>query len=173
MSVTSLHKNNPESCAVPVHHHKNANPPMQHYFNQFWSNFTNLPGLFNMWRSNSFWPDSTFCMMGPVLDITENGKEYKIHAELPGMQEKDVDISINGRSLTLKGEKQEEREEKHDSTLLRERSYGSFQRVLPLPESIDTHRVTASFKDGLLTIKLPKKAKAAKEAPKSDVRQAA
>ena len=92
----------------------------------------------------------------PKMDLEETEKEYRITAELPGMDEKDVEVLLTGNAITLKGEKKEEKEEKGKSSYHMERSYGSFQRTVPLPEGIDLKKVDADFKNGVLTVKLPK-----------------
>ncbi|MFA5180639.1 MAG: Hsp20/alpha crystallin family protein [Syntrophales bacterium] len=102
----------------------------------------------------------------PSLDVRENDKEVHIQVELPGMDEKDVEVLLTDNSLTLKGEKKEDREDKGKDFYHVERSYGSFQRVITLPEGIDTKKAEAKFKKGILSISLPKvelpKAKAKK-----------
>jgi len=94
------------------------------------------------------------------MDLEETEKEYRITAELPGMEEKDVEVLLAGNTLTLKGEKKEEKEEKGKSFYHVERSYGTFQRTVPLPEGIDLKKIDAEFKNGVLTVKLPKTAEA-------------
>jgi HSP20 family protein len=158
---------------VPVHHEQSAFAPMQHYFNQLCAGFMNGRGIFSLWQGNRFWPESSFSLMEPALDISETGKAFAIRVELPGMEEKDIDISINNHYLTLKGRKQEEFHEEDENTLLRERSYGAFQRVLQLPETANAERAKAYFKNGVLTVELPKTAKATKEMRKLDIEHAA
>jgi HSP20 family protein len=97
----------------------------------------------------------------PKLDVKESDKELHITAELPGMEEKDIEVSITRDSLTLKGEKKEEKEEKDKNYWYSERRYGSFHRVIPLSEGIDTRKADASFSKGVLKIVIPKTAKAA------------
>ena len=92
----------------------------------------------------------------PSLDIRENDKELTIKAELPGMDEKDVEVLLTENTLTLKGEKKEEKEDRGRDYYHMERTYGSFQRVINLPEGIDTKKAEAKFKNGVLSINLPK-----------------
>lgn len=96
----------------------------------------------------------------PSVDITESDKEIRVSAELPGMDEKDIDITLNHDSLTIKGEKREEQEDKGKDYYRMERSYGSFSRTIPLPAEIETDKVNAHYKKGILTITIPKSAKA-------------
>ena len=92
----------------------------------------------------------------PSVDVAENADGIIITAELPGMTEDDVDISIIDSVLTLGGEKKQEKEIKEDSYHRIERSYGKFQRFFNLPTSIKSGDVKATFKDGILTINIPK-----------------
>lgn len=96
----------------------------------------------------------------PAVEVAEDETSYRITAELPGMEEKDVELSLAGDVLTLKGEKRQEREEKEGSTVVSERRYGSFRRSFPLPEDADPERIEASFKNGVLTVTVPRKPEA-------------
>ena len=108
----------------------------------------------------------------PRLNVEENEKEYLISAELPGMDEKDIDLSIDNNMLTVKGEKKEEKEEKQKDYHLVERHFGSFSRSFELPEGIDVEKVEAHFKKGVLKISLPKTPQAQKEVKKITVKAA-
>ncbi len=92
----------------------------------------------------------------PKVDFTEDDKEYRITAELPGMNEKDIEVTMDEHSITIKGEKKEDKEDKGKNYYYRERRYGSFTRTIPLPEDVDVDKVEAKFKNGVLTLKLPK-----------------
>jgi len=106
----------------------------------------------------------------PSVDVFENDKEIKITAELPGMDDKDIDVSLNKDSLTIKGEKKEEKEEKKKDYYHMERSYGSFSRTIPLPAEVDTDKVKAEFKKGVLMVTMPKTSKAIEETKKIAVK---
>jgi len=93
----------------------------------------------------------------PAVDIAETADKVEIKAEVPGMDAKDIDISLTGDILTIKGEKKSEREEKKESYHLVERSYGSFSRSLRLPTAVNADKIEASYKQGVLTITCPKK----------------
>ncbi len=108
----------------------------------------------------------------PAVDIVESDKGYEINADLPGMDEKNIEVKVTDGVLTMKGERQEEKEEKKKDYYLQERSFGSFQRSFELPESVDADKIEASFKKGVLTVKLPKKAEAQKPAKKIEVKAA-
>lgn len=93
----------------------------------------------------------------PALDISETESAVTVKAELPGVDAKDVDVSLSGDVLTIKGEKKEEKEEKERSYHRVERSYGSFSRTLRLPATVDADKIEASFDKGVLEITMPKK----------------
>ena len=94
----------------------------------------------------------------PAVDIDETEKEMVITAELPGVSDKDVEVSLAGDVLTIKGEKKAEKEEKRGDTTYVERQFGSFARSVRLPFEVKDEQIDAKFKDGVLTIHLPKPA---------------
>jgi HSP20 family protein len=106
----------------------------------------------------------------PSIDVKESDKDISVTAELPGLGDKDIDVSLSRDSLTIKGEKKEEKEEKGKDYYHMERSFGSFSRTIPLPAEIDVDKVKAEFKKGLLTVILPKSEKAMKEKKKISVK---
>jgi HSP20 family protein len=106
----------------------------------------------------------------PRVNVAESDREIKVSAELPGIDEKDIDISLSENELTIKGEKKEEKEEKKENYYRMERSYGSFSRVIPLPCKVDSDKVEAQFKKGVLNITLPKSPEAVKESKKIEVK---
>jgi HSP20 family protein len=93
----------------------------------------------------------------PAVDVSETADQVVIKAEVPGMEAKDIDISLAGDVLTIKGEKKSEREEKKENYHLVERTYGSFSRSLKLPTAVDADKIEASYKQGVLTVSCPKK----------------
>ena len=102
----------------------------------------------------------------PKVDVTETKNEFSISAELPGIDDKDIDVTLDDGTLTLKGEKKVEKEDKQGEFYSRERSYGSFQRTFKVPETIDQNKINASFNKGILTVKLPKTLESRKEVKK-------
>jgi HSP20 family protein len=92
----------------------------------------------------------------PSVNVDENDKAYTVTAELPGLDDEDVSIELEGHMLILKGEKKEEREEKEGSFLCRERCYGTFERRIALSDDVDRDKVDAHYRKGVLTITLPK-----------------
>jgi HSP20 family protein len=106
----------------------------------------------------------------PRVDVTENDKEIKVTAELPGMDEKDIDVTLSRDSLTLRGEKQQETEDKGKDYYRSERRYGSFHRVVPLSGEVDESKAEADFRKGVLEIKLPKTAEAQSSRKKIEIK---
>ena len=96
----------------------------------------------------------------PAVDVSESADQVEIKAEVPGMEANDIDISLSGDILTIKGEKKSEREEKKENYHLVERSYGSFSRSLKLPVAVEADKIEANYKQGVLTISCPKKPEA-------------
>ena len=93
----------------------------------------------------------------PAIDITENDKAITLTAELPGMSEDEVDLSVSEGVLTLKGEKSVEQESKEDHSVVIERNYGSFYRSFPIPDRVDQNAIDAKFDKGVLKVTMPKK----------------
>lgn len=96
----------------------------------------------------------------PRVDVTETDEQVQVSAELPGLDAKDVDVTLSHGTLTISGEKKEEKEEQGKNYFRAERSYGSFKRSVSLPGTVETDKAEAEFKRGVLTITLPKRAKA-------------
>ncbi|MDD2878091.1 MAG: Hsp20/alpha crystallin family protein [Acidiphilium sp.] len=115
---------------------------------------------------------SYFAAQVPCIDISESEKNFTITAELPGLTEKDVEVSTNGSVLTIKGEKQQESERTDKNYYLSERSYGSFERHLTLPEGVDPDHIEATVAKGVLTVNLPKTEAAQAATKKIDVKAA-
>ena len=92
----------------------------------------------------------------PKLDFSETKDAFVVKAEVPGVEQKDISVSIQDQMLTVKGEKHKEKEEKDEKYHRVERSWGAFARTIALPAGVDTEKVNATFKDGVLSVKLPK-----------------
>ncbi|MDX1932810.1 MAG: Hsp20/alpha crystallin family protein [Capsulimonadales bacterium] len=95
-------------------------------------------------------------LWSPSVDVAENESEIVIHAELPGMKQEDIDIELTGDTLTLRGERKFENEERKQNFVRVERSYGRFQRSFTVATPIRSDQVTATYRDGVLEIRLPK-----------------
>ena len=98
----------------------------------------------------------TVSQWSPLVDIVEDDKEYLIKAELPEMKREDIRVSVENNLLTLRGERKFEQEEKDKKFHRVERAYGSFARSFSLPDEVDSGKVSAEFKDGVLKVHLPK-----------------
>jgi HSP20 family protein len=101
-------------------------------------------------------PATAGTAVAPRIDVSETDSEIKIEAEMPGVEEKDVEVVLSNGRLTIKGEKKQEKEEKKKDYHLVERSYGSFARSISLPFEADPGHVKASFAKGVLTVTVPK-----------------
>jgi HSP20 family protein len=101
--------------------------------------------------------------LSPAVDVVEKDNAYEVTAELPGLSEKDIDVKLAGGMLTIKGEKSEEKEEKRHDYHVSERRYGSFQRSFTVPEDVDPDKLEAAFRNGVLTVTMPKSAEAKKK----------
>lgn len=99
----------------------------------------------------------------PSLDVSETDSEYIVKVEVPGIDPKDINISLMNNLLTIKGEKKQEKEEKEENYHLLERSYGSFTRSIRIPSQIQNDHINASYKNGVLKIILPKTEEAKKK----------
>jgi HSP20 family protein len=119
-----------------------------------------------------FWSREGLSAATPAVDIAETEKAYEITAELPGMDEKNIEVKFADGVLTIRGEKQEEKEEKKKDYYMSERSYGSFQRSFQVPDGVDTDKIEASFKNGVLAVMMPKSMEAQKAAKKITVKAA-
>lgn len=114
--------------------------------------------------------EQMFTGSAPAVDLVEKENAYELSAELPGLDEKDVQLTLKDDVLILSGEKKEQTEEKRPGYRFSERRFGSFRRSFRLPDDVDQNKIEASFKKGVLTITLPKNPEAAKSEKKIDVK---
>ena len=125
--------------------------PIDRVFDEFWRGFDLAPfGRF----------ERGFGIASPHVDIAETDTEIEVSVELPGMDENDIDVSLTDEALTVKGEKKAEREERKKDYFVSERSFGSFQRSIPLPRGLDGDKASAKFEKGVLTVTVPRSAEA-------------
>ena len=118
-----------------------------------------IDNLYDRFFEPNFLPSSYVFGQGkwdPNLDISEGRKDITVKAEIPGIETKDFDISIDGRLLTIKGEKKQEQKEEEETYYRVERSYGYFNRTIQLPTEVNPNKVDATYKRGILKIKLRK-----------------
>ncbi|MEZ5852558.1 MAG: Hsp20/alpha crystallin family protein [Hyphomicrobiaceae bacterium] len=144
-----------------------APAPMQRYADPFSAMRAEFDRVFDNFLGRGFGGLPAFARsegltLQPSIDVRETDKELVVEAELPGLDEKDVNVTLNSGVLTLKGEKKSEREEKKDDYHLMERSFGSFQRSFRVGDTVDADKVTAAFANGVLKVTMPKKAEAVK-----------
>jgi len=123
----------------------NELPVTNRLFEEF---FEDIPFMSNM-ETGKQW--------NPAVDILEKDGNLILRAELPGMTEKQIELMIEGDTLTLKGERKTDSEEKKESYHRVERYHGSFTRSFRLPQTVDTNRISADYKNGILTVTLPQK----------------
>jgi HSP20 family protein len=119
-----------------------------------------------------FWRGELVFSKAPAVDIAEKEKEYEVTAELPGLDESNVEVKFADGLLTIKGEKREEKEEKKKDYYLSERRFGSFQRSFQVPDGVDADKIEARFRNGVLTVTLPKSAEAQKKEKKIVIKKA-
>jgi len=105
---------------------------------------------------DAFWPNTLLMAGGPAVDVTEDDHSVIVTAEMPGLDKKDFTLEIEGDRLVLRGEKKAAREEKNRSYYYSECAYGSFARSIPLPCEVDVEKADATYKHGVLHVKLPK-----------------
>ncbi len=118
---------------------------MDRLFDRFWEELPEWP-VYGEWT--------------PKIDVADTKEAFVVKAEVPGMDPKEIALTLEGDVLTIKGEKTHEKEEKDEHYYRRERSYGAFARSIPLPGAVESSKVTATFKNGVLTVRLPKGAAA-------------
>ena len=123
----------------------------------------NIDNLFNSLLEDFFYPSlagnsQQDNFLSPRMDISETESEYKIEVELPSINQQDIEVKIDNNILTVKGKREEEKEEKERTYYTRERYYGSFQRSVSLPNNVNPDDIKAKFDNGILHIRIPKKA---------------
>jgi HSP20 family protein len=145
---------------------------MDRLFDDFGRGFWQLPTRRSIFDVEPIWGADATWDVTPAVDVAESEKAYELKAELPGMDEKNIEVKVANGNLIIKGEKQEEKEEKKKDYYMRERNFGSFERRFEMPEGVDADKIEASFKNGVLTLTLPKKLEAQKPAKKIEVKAA-
>jgi HSP20 family protein len=131
-------------------------------FDDFQRGYWHLPFSKTVFDVEPFWRGDVAFGAVPSVDIVEKDDAYRVSAELPGIAASDIDVKFSDGMLTIAGEKEEDKEEKKKDYFLSERRYGSFKRSFRVAEGVDTDKIEASFKNGVLTVTLPKTAEARK-----------
>jgi HSP20 family protein len=106
----------------------------------------------------------------PAIGLVERDHAFEMTAELPGLEDKNIEVNVANGVLTVKGQKEDERVEKKEDFHLRERRFGSFARSVRVPDTVDEDKIEASFKNGVLKVTLPKKPEAQKPVKKIEVK---
>jgi len=161
-------------CLIPWGSFKSATPVLRSEF-PFLSPLHDVHRLFDDFLSRSpiesiFGSTEKTGVFSPRIDVDENEREIVVKAELPGIEEKDVNLALSAEALTISGEKKQDVEPAEDGSQYFESRYGSFQRVIPLSAEIDQDKVEASLKKGILKIRLPKSAQEQRTAMKISIR---
>jgi HSP20 family protein len=174
-----------ESGSVPVTRDERASLPSM--FEPMWQPFMSLrremDQLFEDFFSRTMAPfgrtmefdpfrpfEGAFRPSTPAVDLVERENEYVVTAELPGLDEKALEVKLSGDVLSIRGRKEEERKEERENYRMSERRFGSFQRSLRLPQDVDPEKIDAQFSKGVLTVTLPKSEDALKKQKKIEVK---
>jgi HSP20 family protein len=163
MAKTDITKPGETSVSRPRDVFATMRDEMDRMFERMEHGFPRWPSLFRQGYET---------VMVPELDVRENTDSITIEAELPGVEEKDVAVTLTNGTLTIKGEKKQSKEEKNENYYLAERSYGAFERSLRLPETIDEAKIEAKFDKGVLKVKAAKKPEAVRAARKIEIKPA-
>ena len=121
-----------------------------------WSPFSNLRDHFNRLFDLGAQPADSFGNWSPVLDASEDKEKYTVAVELPGLKKEDLNVVVHDGVLTISGERKSEKETKEGTVHRSERFYGKFSRSVSLPQAVKADQVKASYKDGVLTVEVPK-----------------
>jgi HSP20 family protein len=164
--MTNLSSKKPVS-AAPLHH-KNPFLVLQNELENAINSFYNFTGL-----SRTSFGNFENLALNPSVDIVDDKENFKIEAEMPGMGEENIKVSISDGMLTIKGEKEISKKDEGKNYIKREINYGCYERTIALPDSVDVDKAEASFKKGMLWINIPKKAEAIKKSRELKVEKAA
>jgi HSP20 family protein len=142
-------------------------------FDDFWLGPWRSPLARRLSDAEPFWRSEITWSKPPAVDVAETENGYEVTAELPGIEERNIDVKVADGILTIKGERQEQKEEKKKDYFVSERHYGSFQRSFTVPNGVDTDKIEAHFKNGILTVNMPKSVQAQKSEKKIEIKKAA
>jgi len=139
-------------------------------FESFERGFWGWPARRSLFDIAPFWRREWTLAMAPPVDVVEKDKAYELTVELPGLSERDIEVKLADGELTIRGEKKQEEEEKGKNYYVAERSYGMFERRFDVPQTVDADKIEATFKNGVLTLMLPKKPEAQTAQKKIEVK---
>lgn len=144
---------------------------MDRMFDRFWRGGFGLPSFQRMFEPEpSRHGETGFAFTTPAVDFCEDDKAFHLTAELPGLSEKDINVTLSGDMLTITGEKRDEREQKDKNYHWSERHFGSFRRMVQLPPHIDRDKIEANFKNGVLSLTMPKTSEAMQQQKRIEVK---
>jgi HSP20 family protein len=150
---------------------ENLRGEIERLLDDFYGELRGAPSRRSLFEVEPFWRRAG--RSAPAVDLVEKEDSYEVTAELPGMDVKDIEVKLVNGALTIKGKKQEEKEEKEKNYYLHERRFGSFERRFAMPEGVDPEKIQARFDKGVLTVTLPKTSEARKPAKTIEVKAAA
>ena len=148
---------------------ENLRREVDRLFDDFNMSSFRLPFRRPVFDIEPFWAPESWVAV-PAVDLVERDNAFEVHADLPGLDEKNIEVKVTNGVLTIKGEKEENKEEKKEDFHLRERRFTSFERSIRLPETVDVEKIEAKFKNGVLKVTMPKTAEAQKSAKKIEVK---
>jgi HSP20 family protein len=156
---------------VPWRNNKSQVPATREdFFDPFVTFRREMDRMFDDFFGRSLSAGSPWEGITPAVDIDDSGKELVVTAELPGVSDKDIEVSLAGDLLTIKGEEKSEHEEKNGDSYYMERRFGSFSRSVRVPFEVGDEKVDAKFKDGVLTIRVPKPAELQRMARRIEIK---
>ena len=164
MATTELITGNGKQVQRPGDMFSTMRDEMDRMFERFENGWPRWPAVFGRGAGAD--------VMIPELDVRDNGQQLVIEADLPGVSEKDVSVTMAGGLLTIRGEKKTDHEEKKDNYYLSERSFGSFERSLRLPDTLDEDKIEAKFDKGVLRIVIAKRPEAVKAERRIEIKKA-
>jgi HSP20 family protein len=167
--VTTEAKTSAPSAMQPWRPFENLRREVDRLFEDFSMAPFRLPFRRPAFDIEPFWQPESWVAV-PAIDFVEHEKAFELTAEMPGLDEKSIEVKVSNDVLTIKGEKTEDKEQKDKDFYLKERRFGSFERSLRVPETVDADKIEASFKNGVLTVTLPKTEEAQKPVKKIEVK---
>jgi HSP20 family protein len=138
-------------------------------FEDFTANPFRLPLRRPVFDIEPFWQPESW-IAAPAIDFVQHDKAFEISVELPGLDEKNIEVKLVNGVLTIKGQKEEDKVERKEDFHLRERRFGSFARSVRVPDTVDENKIDAKFKNGVLTVTLPKTPEPQKAVKKIEVK---
>lgn len=143
--------------------------PWEREIDRFFEDFQHLFRWPRLWGRRR-WPSAEMEIGMPAVDVYEKDDEVVVKAEIPGMSKDDIEVNLTDTTLTIKGEKRKEEEVKQEDYYSCERSFGSFSRTIDLPATVKSEQAKATFKDGILEVRLPKTEEAKRKTIKVEVK---